>query len=86
MTDQDPRADYRPISCARYDEYEIAILHRQPLRLVWRDADVVHDRVVTPVDLQTHAGEEHLIARTTDGEQLQVRLDRIITSTKITPS
>ena len=33
---QDP---YSPIACARYSEYEIAILHRQKLHLRWHEGN-----------------------------------------------
>jgi Rho-binding antiterminator len=78
MTETDkPDSNYQPIACANYDVYEIAIMHRQPLHLVWDDADIVYDRVVTPMDLETHAGEEFLIARTATEERVKIRLDRI---------
>lgn len=33
--------DYQPISCALYSSYEVAILHRTPLRVRWRATDGV---------------------------------------------
>jgi transcriptional antiterminator Rof (Rho-off) len=68
---------YRPISCARYDQYEIAILHRRPMHLVWDEANVIYDRVVTPLNLRTAHGQEFLILRLDSGETHEVRLDRI---------
>lgn len=69
--------DYRPISCGCYDTYEIAILHRQNLHLVWDEGNVTYDQVVTPLNLRTADGAEYLILRTADGDTRDVRLDRI---------
>jgi len=50
----DPSATgYMPISCDLHSEYELAILRRQWLRLVWADGNVIHDEVVLPLDLKT---------------------------------
>lgn len=68
---------YAPIGCARYSEYEVAILHRQKLRLRWREDNVFHEQVVLPIDLKTLNHEEFLIARDGQGQQLCIRLDRI---------
>jgi transcriptional antiterminator Rof (Rho-off) len=77
MTDPDKPADYKPIACAAYDLYEIAIMSRQPLHLTWKDDNIFYDMAVTPVNLETRAGEEFLIARTTGDETIKIRLDRI---------
>jgi len=69
--------DYRPISCASYDQYEIAIMHRSRMHLVWNDGNVVYDQTVTPLNLHTRQGEEFLVLRLEDGETREVRLDHI---------
>ncbi len=75
MTDDD---SYKPISCAMYDTYEIAIMHGNSLRLVWKDESNQHNiSILKPLDLQTREGAEFLIASTDDGETLQLRLDYI---------
>ena len=61
---QDP---YSPIACARYSEYEIAILHRQKLHLRWHEGNVHYDQVVLPLDLKTINHEEFLICRDSAG-------------------
>ena len=33
--------DYQPISCDLYSQYEVAVMHRTPLRVRWRDTDGV---------------------------------------------
>ena len=75
MSDDDA---YKPVPCATYDTYEIAIMHGEHLRLVWKDESNQHNiNVVKPLDLQTHEGAEFLIARTEQGNKLHVRLDHI---------
>lgn len=71
-------SDYTPIDCARYSEYELAILRRWKLRIAWRDeAGLSHVEMLRPCDLQTRHGEEFLIAENSSGEQLKIRLDQI---------
>ncbi len=68
---------YVPISCDLHSEYELAILRRQRLRLVWTDGNVVHDETVLPLDLKTTNGEEFLVCRTKEDMTQSVRLDRV---------
>ena len=70
-------ADYVSISCATHSEYELVILHRQKLRLVWHEGNVIHDRVILPLDLQTRNHEEFLIGRDETGASVTIRLDHI---------
>lgn len=77
MTRDPIDTDYQPVSCARYDQYEIAILRRRPLRLVWDEDNVIYDRVVTPLNLRTAGGQEFLILRLDEDGIREVRLDRI---------
>lgn len=69
--------DYTPIDCGLHSEYEVAILHRQKLRMSWRSEQGDQVQVLLPRDLQTRDGEEFLIAEAADGEVLRLRLDRI---------
>lgn len=72
--------DYRPIPCALYSQYEIAILHRTPLRIRWRDANgVTYLETLTLEDLVTRDGEEFLVAHNAAGEARRLRLDRVAT-------
>jgi Rho-binding antiterminator len=68
---------YTPISCANYDQYEIAILHGSKMHLSWQTGNIIHDQVVTPLNLRTARGEEYLIMRLASGETAEVRLDHI---------
>lgn len=77
MSPNHPASDYRSISCANYDEYEIAILRHQRLHLVWHDGNVIHDQVITPLNLRTAQGEEYLVLRLASGETTEIRLDHI---------
>lgn len=69
--------DYQPISCANYDQYEIAIMHGNNMRLTWQTDNVVYDQVVTPLGLRTAHSEEYLTLRLAGGEIVEVRLDHI---------
>lgn len=72
--------DYRPIDCGLYSEYELAIMHRQHLRVHWRDDEGRdHLAVLLPLDLRTEPSkEEFLLARDIDGHAVKLRLDRIL--------
>ena len=70
-------ADYVPISCDLHSEYELAILRRQWLRLVWADNNVIHDEVVLPLDLKTKHHEEYLVCRVKGDTTREIRLDRV---------
>ena len=77
-------SEYTPIDCERYSDYELAIMHRQRLRIRWRDADdVTHVEILLPRDLQTRHGEEFLIAENSAGKPLEIRLDRIAEAKRI---
>ena len=69
--------DYKPIACANYDQYEIAILHAAKMRLTWQIGNVIYDQVITPLNLRTAHSEEYLILRLACGETVEVRLDHI---------
>lgn len=70
--------DYTPIDCGRYSEYEVAIMHRQRLRVSWREPEgESHVEVLLPKDLCTRDGEEFLIAQGAGGQRLELRLDYI---------
>lgn len=69
---------YTPIDCGAYSEYEVAILHRQRIRLTWRDEEGdERTDVVLPQNLTTEDKREYLIASGSDGSPLRIRLDFI---------
>lgn len=68
--------EYTPIACGRYDELELAIMHRSRLKLVWREDGIEHVAVVLPRDLRVREKVEYLLY-THDGAEASLRLDRI---------
>lgn len=69
---------YRPISCAEYSVFELAILQRRSLRLLWREDNVYYRLTVVPLDLETRRGEEFLHCQLPTGERMRLRLDYIL--------
>lgn len=72
-----PTGVYVPIDCDRHSGLEVAIVKRRRLRLAWDDGNVRYQRRVAPLDLETCAGEEFLIALDDAGVRLRIRLDRL---------
>ncbi|SCZ64905.1 Rho-binding antiterminator [Thiohalomonas denitrificans] len=74
--------DYRPIDCEVYSGYELAIMHRQRLRMHWRDIDGnCCIGTLRPLDLKTEASkEEFLFVEDLDGRHFRIRLDRIVSA------
>jgi Rho-binding antiterminator len=71
--------DYTPVDCGLHSEYELAIMHRQTLRLTWRDTDGEQQtKTVIPADLRTRGHEEFLMVMGNDSIEQAVRLDRIV--------
>lgn len=71
--------DYTPVDCGLHSEYELAIMHRQTLRLTWRDTDGEQQtKTVIPADLHTRGHEEFLMVMGNDSIEQVVRLDRIV--------
>ena len=68
---------YQPISCALYSEYELAIMHRQKIKLVWHENTLTRIATVRPLDLRTKNHQEFLIAEDHQGQALRIRLDFI---------
>lgn len=78
MTENDR---YTPISCSLHSEYELAIMHKLMLQLVWQDqAGQQHLAKVMPLDLKTDQAAEFLIGQSNDGEIHYIRLDKISSS------
>lgn len=75
---------YRPIPCQMYSELELAIMHQIQLRMAWHTVDG-RSRLdqILPLDLQTRAHEEFLLAEDSAGEPLEIRLDYISRFTPI---
>lgn len=76
--------DYTPIDCGRHSEFELAIMHRDTINLIWRDADgATHTEVVIAADLLTRNSEEFMRVSTTNGIEREIRLDRILQFSRI---
>ena len=70
---------YQPISCALHSEYELAIMHKNNLELIYIDKNQKQQTIkVFPVDIQTSQGAEYLIARSEHNENHRIRLDQIL--------
>jgi transcriptional antiterminator Rof (Rho-off) len=70
---------YRPIACGLHESYQYAVITHSRLDLIWRDAlGRLHQARVLPVDVVTRGKGEYLIFRDRNGEELTVRLDRIV--------
>ncbi len=71
-------SDYTPIACALHDEFEIAVMRAQPVRVKLQQADGAVTVTVMPLDIRVQAGEEFLVYRREGSEESeQVRLDRV---------
>ena len=69
---------YQPILCSLHDEYEIAIMHKKTLSIQYLDSSGVSLRdTVLPIDLLVKNKEEFLLVKTSNGEELTIRLDKI---------
>jgi len=78
-----PDTPYRPIACADYDVYEIAIMRGHLLLLKCQvvSGDTLcgaSARVVTPLALEIKEGAEYLRYASVSMEISEIRLDRIL--------
>lgn len=70
--------DYTPVGCGLHSAYELAIMHRDRMKLGWRDtAGAIYLETVIPADLRTRSKEEFLVVSVADRTQLEIRFDRI---------
>lgn len=71
---------YIPISCEAYSRLELHIMHRDSLRMQWRESgNIIHLEPIQPYDLQTIKNQgEFLYAKDSEDRELAIRLDRII--------
>jgi len=61
-----------------HSEYELAIMHRRILQLVWHDTNKIeHIGQLQPLDLRTENQAEYLLAQGDKGQPLKIRLDYI---------
>lgn len=76
---------YTPISCELYSRLELHIMHKDSLRMQWRESDtIIHVEPVEPYDLQTIKDNgEFIFVRNAEGKDVKIRLDRIIRFEKL---
>lgn len=66
--------DYAPIACGLYDQYELACIHHQRVRLILNDNTKISGYAIT---LETRADKiEYLILKVNE-KKLSIRLDTI---------
>jgi len=71
-------SDYRPITCAVHEGYQLAAMRRERLRVRGRDAAGAPLQLIgAAVDVYARQGEEFLVLEGAGGERLEIRLDRI---------
>lgn len=76
--------DYTPIDCGRHSEFELAIMHRDTLNLIWRNAHgVTRTEVVIAADLLTRNSEEFMRVSNRSGIEREIRLDHILQFSRI---
>lgn len=69
---------YKPVSCDLHSQYELAIMHKNKLQLSWlSEGEFVTESNISALDVQTKNKAEYLIAVTSHGENLCIRLDHI---------
>ncbi|QKT03325.1 transcriptional antiterminator, Rof [Ectothiorhodospiraceae bacterium 2226] len=70
---------YVSMPCEQYAELELAIMHRERLRVAWRGDDgSSFVGLLDPRDLQTESGAEFLLGVLPDGKSVRLRLDHIL--------
>ena len=69
---------YTPIECGRYSELELAIMHKEFLKISFLGSGgIMHIETMRPVDLRTYKKAEFLIAVSLAGIHRVLRLDRL---------
>lgn len=69
---------YQPVSCDVHSQYELAIMHKNQLQLSWFiKGEIITEQNIVPLDVQTKNKAEYLIAKSSNGENLCIRLDHI---------
>ena len=71
-------SNYKIIPCAIHEHYQLAVLKRLPLDLVWSDAAGEIKRArLDPIDVYTKDRAEFLLGRSKDLGEVVIRLDYI---------
>lgn len=67
---------YKPIACAIHDEYELAIMQKRLINILWTDDTGKHEAKVKPENILVKNGQEFLLANIGEKE-ICIRLDKI---------
>ena len=72
--------NYIPIECGLHSEYELAIMHKRKVNLIWLNANnEEQSEIVEPVDIFSKNKQEFLKIRTAENNTHKIRLDKIKT-------
>lgn len=75
---------YQPVTCELHSQYEVWIMHKTLLDLIWLDFEKGKTIMqVMPVDIKTHQHEEFLQVQGPQSEPISIRLDRIVSATPV---
>ena len=69
--------NYNPIDCALHEHYQLAVIKRASLDLVWIDAGGMHKDRVLAKDVSTHSQAEYLSVHSKTAGEFEIRLDFI---------
>lgn len=71
-------SEYKPIACALHEQYQLAVMKKASLDLVWDDesGEERRDRV-RPKDVYTREKAEYLLVDIENIGAIEIRLDRI---------
>ncbi|MGV6826549.1 MAG: transcriptional antiterminator, Rof [bacterium] len=70
---------YRPISCERHSDYELAVMHGTERVFHWKSEDGhEHQARLKPIDVRVHDGGEYLVLVDEKDTRKELRLDWII--------
>ncbi len=69
---------YQPIACADHERLELTVMRKTFLEVRYETVDGVMLNCGTPIDVQTRNSEEWFKFELENGNQIEIRLDRII--------
>ncbi|TCV90056.1 transcriptional antiterminator, Rof [Sulfurirhabdus autotrophica] len=74
---------YQPIACADHERLELSVMRKSLLEVRYETADGVMLKCGTSIDVQTRNGEEWFKFGLENGNQIEIRLDKIISFTEV---
>ncbi len=71
--------NYKPIPCDLHSQYELAIMHKDKLELIYKVNDLITQKhVFLPIDVQTKNKAEYLLVLDKENKNHSIRLDHIL--------